>query len=201
MVTTRRSSEMTNINYESQSDKGGVALKTRPRVETNVQESQVQKQSYAEANERMQKNLDRLLNYDRYTAQQMQIQEEQRKCKNVSDEDFRPTSTTMQFGDDSIEEIREEMNKRQSAVDEIYTINKKGKIAIVLYSLVVAVVMALIVLNTGLLANLNAESQTAYNNYSNAMAEYNQIVSQIEDISSPEHVLNVAQNEYGMIKR
>ena len=201
MVTTRRSSEMTNINYETQSDKGGVALKTRPRVESNVQESQIQKQSYAEANERMQKNLDRLMNYDRYTAQQMHIQEEQKKCRNVSDDDFRPTSTTMQFGDDSIEEIREEMNKRQSAVDEIYTINKKGKVAIVLYSLVVAVVMALIVLNTGLLANLNATSEAAYNKYNSVVAEYNQVMSKIDDISSAEHVSNVAQNDYGMIKR
>lgn len=201
MVTTRRSSEVANINYEAQSEKGGVALKTRSRVESNVQESQIQKQSYAEANERMQRNLDRLLNYDRYTAQQMHIQEEQRRAKNVSDEDFRPTSTTMQFGDDSIEEIREEMNKRQSAVDEIYTINKKGKVAIVLYSLVVAVVLALIVLNTGLLANLNAESEAAYNKYNSAVAEYNQIMSQIEDISSPEYITDVAQNEYGMIKK
>ena len=201
MVTTRRSSEVANANYEMKTNDGGVSLKTRPLPSQSSIKEQVQKQSYAEANERMQKNLDRLLNYDRYTAQQMQIQEEQRKCKNVSDEDFRPTSTTMQFGDDSIEEIREEMNKRQSAVDEIYTINNKGKVAIVLYSVVVAVVLALIVLNTGLLANLNAKSEAVVDRYNAVVAEYNQAVAEVEGISSAEHVSNVAENEYGMIKR
>ena len=74
---------------------------------------------------------------------------------NSSEEDFRPTSTTMQFGDDNIEELREEMRKSEEEIQG-YHLNSKGKIAVIIYSMVITVIFALIILNTGLLARLSA---------------------------------------------
>lgn len=202
MVTTRRSGQSANVTYDRNSTKGGVALQERPRsYEQNIPQQPSRTQNYTEANERMQKNLYKLLNYDRFTAEQMQAEEEQLVASsNLSDEDFKPTSTTMQFGDDSLEDIREEMRKTEQMEEEIYGLNGKGKAIVILYSLIVTVVLALIVLNTGLLTNLNAQNEATLNEYNNVMAEYNQVMADLEDLSSPQHIIDVAKNEYGMVK-
>ena len=79
MVTARRSSETANT-YENTSSAGGVGVLEKTRaysapVNTPAPEKQ---ESTDAARERMQKNLDRLLNYDRYSAQKLDepVQEE-----------------------------------------------------------------------------------------------------------------------------
>ena len=96
----------------------------------------------------------------------------------------------------NLEQIREDMKATATVVDEevSYSLNTKGKLALILYSLVVTVILALIVLNTGILSRLSA-TETAMANTVNAKAtEYNALMNEIDSISSPEYVIDAAQN-------
>ena len=200
MVTTRRSTEMTSNSYDNASNRGGVDLLERPQAVAQVEQTESQKSSTDQA-ERMQKNLYNLLNYDRFTQENMQVEQVDvaQEVTDFSDEDIRPTSTTMQFGDD-IEQIREEMKQREVVEETNYHLNAKGKIAVILYSLVVTVILALIVLNTGILANFSAKESAMTASLNQKVMEYNQVMSNIENISSPDYIIDIAQNQYGMVK-
>lgn len=195
MVTTRRSNES---SYEQNNLNTSVALLERPVENTSVAP---EKQVSADQVERMRKNLDDLLNYDRYSAV---VEEEKQQVlteeTNSLDEDFRPTSTTMQFGDDNVD-IRNEMN--QIAVEETttrYRLNGKGKIAVVLYSIAVMVVLALIVLNTGVIANLRDVKAAKVARLEELKATYNQQIEDIEAISNPEYIGSIVEAE-GWVKQ
>ncbi len=199
MVITRRSTDTVNSAYDNNTN-GGVGLLERPisQVESASVETQ-EKVSTADA-ERMQKNLYKLLNYDRFNEEKMQDIQEQEVASSFSDEDIRPTSTTMQFGDDNIDQIREEM-KQTHATDEVaYKLNTKGKVAVVLYSLVVAVILALIVLNTNILATVSAERKSVSADLDAQISQYNAIQTEIDSISNPDYIIDVAENQYGMVK-
>lgn len=195
MVTTRRSNES---SYEQNNLNTSVALLERPVENTSVAP---EKQVSADQVERMRKNLDDLLNYDRYSAV---VEEEKQQVlteeTNSLDEDFRPTSTTMQFGDDNVD-IRNEMN--QLAAEETttrYRLNGKGKIAVVLYSIAVMVVLALIVLNTGVIANLRDVKAAKVARLEELKATYNQQIEDIEAISNPEYIGSIVEAE-GWVKQ
>ena len=190
MVTTRRSTVVMNNSFENATSKGGVGLLERPEI---CEEKAIQADSNVSQTERMQQNLQKLLNYDRFNEENMQQVVVDEPVKDFSDEDIRPTSTTMQFGDDDLEQIREEM--KTSVVEETaYRLNAKGKIAVVLYSLVVTVILALIVLNTGILARLSNTETAMANTVNTKVAEYNTLMNEIDSISTPDYVINVAQN-------
>ncbi len=199
MVITRRSAEMVNSSYDSTSTRGGVDLLERPRAMEQVEQTETEK-NCVDQTERMQRNLYNLLNYDRFTEENMQVKEVEVSQETVvfSDEDIRPTSTTMQFGDD-IEQIREEMKKSEVMEEGSYHLNTKGKIAVILYSLVVTVILALIVLNTGLLATFSAKENAISASLEAKVMEYNQVMANVESISSPDYIMDIAQNEYGMV--
>ena len=196
MVTTRRSSVGMNNSFENATNKGGVGL--LERNETSAQQ-EVQVSSDAQA-ERLS-NLQKLLNYDRFTEENMQQTIVEDVVTDFADEDIRPTSTTMQFGDDNLEQIREDMKATSTVVDEeiSYSLNSKGKLALILYSLVVTVILALIVLNTGILSRLSATETAMANTVNTKVAEYNTLMNEIDNISSPEYVIDAAQN-LGMTK-
>ena len=197
MVITRRSTEMKNNSFDSTSTRGGVDLLERPLELEEVAQAETEKNNIDQT-ERMQKNLYNLLNYDRFTEENMQVSEVAQEVVDFSDEDIKPTSTTMQFGDD-IEQIREEMKKSEVVEDNSYHLNAKGKIAVILYSLVVTVILALIVLNTGILATFSAKENAISASLDKKVMEYNQVMSNVESISSPDYIIDVAQNQYGMI--
>ena len=201
MVTTRRSLDVTNGTYDNGSQRGGVALLERPRAynEQAISPSPVKEENRDTERERMQKNLDKLLNYDRYSEQQVEDVKELQNSALQSDEDIRPTSTTMQFGED-IDQIREEMKQAVTTTeDSTYRLNSKGKLAVILYSLAVAVILALIVLNTGVLATLSSTANAKSAELNSVMARYEVVQSEIKDISSNDFIIDFAQNE-GMVK-
>ena len=191
MVTTRRSTEQSSA-YENSSANGGVQLLERPVAYTAPQQTETQDQ----AKERMRKNLDELLNYDRFSEQEVsQLVKEE---VSVADEDIRPTSTTMQFGDD-IDQIREEMRMAVEKEEEVYKLNEKGRVVAILYSLAVTIILALIILNTGVLASLSNKSAQKAAELDRVVAEYNTIQSQIEQVSSNDYVSQWAEAN-GMVK-
>jgi hypothetical protein len=99
-------------------------------------------------------------------------------------------------GDPGYKHISEKEEEQLS-----YHLNRKGKFVVALYSLAVAVIMALIVLNTGVLAGLRTSNQAKVDLLNQKVAEYNAINQEIESISSNDHVINVAENDLGMIKK
>lgn len=202
VTTTRRSYEVANA-YGSAN--AGVELLERPRTYEEYNYAPMAAYDLEEAKER-RRNLDKLLNYDRYSQEVENVQTETVENSApvadpvaFSDEDIRPTSTTMQFGDD-IDSIREEMNMAKEEEQTKYRLNNKGKLVVVLYSLVVTVILALIILNTGLLANLSNVKAAKAAELDAVMERYQTLNDEIADISSSEHIAEVAENNLKMIK-
>ena len=98
MITTRRSNGL-----QTESTRGGLDLLEREAV--NYEQTAPERvESMDEAKARMQRNLDKLLNYDRYSemeAEKSAVIEDAPQIREAaySDEDIRPTTTTTQFID------------------------------------------------------------------------------------------------------
>ena len=207
MITTaRRSSEII-----SEYTNGGVGLLERAPASYSeyVTSTPIKEESYEDAKARMQRNLDRLLNYDRYSEQvvedvqastEMEVVSEISE-KNFQDEDIKPTSTTMQFGDGDVDQMYKEMNRADSEVSDGYKINPKGKLVLVLYALAVTVILALIVINTGMLATLSGANAAKTAELNAKVEQYNALQAEIDSISNSNYIIDVAENQYGMIKR
>ncbi len=199
VTTTRRSTE---VSSAYQPANGGVGLLERPvnygeYASTSPAVSEISEQELEEQKAKRQNNLQKLMNYDRY-SEQVAVEVETEKAS-LADEDIRPTSTTMQFGDDI--DIRRDMNRAQDKNEDGYYLNKKGKLVVTLYALVVTVILALIVMNTGVLASLSAKTDAKSAELSATVAKYEAIQSEIDAMTSPDYVIDVAQNQYGMIKQ
>ncbi len=171
-----------------------------------------------EAKARMQKNLDRIMNYEKYKDEEIAeaastviaqsetpvIEETpvEARVETATDEDIQPTSTTMQFGDTADNaQVFNDMAKQKEEVSEGYRLNAKGKLVVALYAIAVALILTLIVLNTGVLAMLskgNAETSAKLNA---VVAEYNTVAAEIDAVSSDAYVAEIAESEYGMIKK
>ena len=118
----------------------------------------------------------------------------------MSDEDIRPTTTTTQFidGDPQIfNDAEKSKEERKSA----YRLNAKGRLVVVLYALVVTVILALIVLNTGVLKALSKDIATLDESYRVQAAAVSAQAAEIAEISSDAHIAQVAETELGMILR
>lgn len=175
----------------------------------------------------MQKNLDKLLNYDRYSeatedvgvADVVDAPSEERAesvvysepdenivsasemgADVISDDDIRPTSTTMQFGEGNAEPVLNDMAKQKEEQHESYRLNAKGKFVVALYAVAVALILTLIVLNTGVLAVLSRSNSEYSAALSAKIEEYNAVVKEIDAASSVDYIIDVAEKEFGMIK-
>ena len=182
MITARRSTE--SSTYEPA--KGGVDLLERPR---NYEESSIAPAVQADFSEQ--------------TMQATEVESDVDVCietASLAEEDIRPTSTTMQFGED-IDQIRKEMNLSRSKEEETYHLNKRGKLVVTLYALAVTVILALIVLNTNVLAGLNKTAQAKAIQLDATVAQYNAIQSELDAMSSSDYIINVAENQFGMVRK
>lgn len=202
MITTRRS----NGFDTTESARGGVDVLER-RTAINSEAVPEREESMEETKARMQRNLDRLLNYDRYSemeAENSAVMDdapvEETETVAMSDEDIRPTTTTTQFidGDPQIfNDAEKSKEERKSA----YRLNAKGRLVVVLYALVVTVILALIVLNTGVLKALSKDIATLDESYRVQAAAVSAQAAEIAEISSDAHIAQVAETELGMILR
>ena len=200
MITTRRSNGL-----QTESARGGVDLLERETKDYGQAMPQ-RTESMDEAKARMQRNLDRLLNYDRYSELEAEAKSAviedvpQIKEAAYSDEDIRPTTTTTQFIDGD-PQIFNDAQKSKEVEHVGYKLNAKGKLVVVLYALVVAVILALIVLNTGVLRSLTADVNTLSETYAAKTAAIRAQNEIIAEISSPAHIAEIAENELGMVLR
>ena len=203
MITTRRS----NGFETADTLRGGVDVLER-RI-SNVSEAPVREESMDEAKARMQRNLDRLLNYDRYAEIEAEERaaaiadapvEEKAETVAYSDDDIRPTTTTTQFIDGD-PQIFNDAAKSKDESKNSYRLNGKGKLIVVLYALVVTVILALIVINTGVLKALTSDIAALDESYRVQAAAVSSQAAEIAELSSDAHVAQVAESELGMILR
>lgn len=208
MVTTRRTSTNETSSVLERSTSGGIGVleRTTPAinefVNSNYQETP--DQEFA----RMRGNLDKLLNYDRYsevvedsTATPVVEEAVAVTAEPVAsqDEDIRPTTTTMQFGDADPDQIYNEMHRGEKE-ESGYKLNGKGKLVVVLYALAVTVILALIIINTGVLARLSGEKEARVAELNGKIEQYQQLSADIDSISGDEYVVEQAIQQ-GMVKR
>ena len=221
MITTRRSqSEITN-------ERTNVATLER-EVPTSFNEYLV-KDAVNEADDlkvseraRISQNLDLLMNYEKYLdqkeepvkaeapvkakaeapaapyfaperAQTVEIPE-----KTATAEDLKPSSTTMQFTETDMDTLYQDLQQEEESKG--YYLNAKGKLMIALYALVVVAIMALIIINTSVLSALNLSFREKSENLAALQSRYEEMNRELDEISSDEHVIEIAEDEYNMIK-
>lgn len=203
MVTTRRSNEISS--FIGSDNRGGVAVLERNPASYSQfdNENTVNEQNMEETKLRMQRNLDMILNYDKHvveSVEDVQVEDQQvAEVVSMDDEDICPTSTTMQFGDGDLDQMYKEMNRAQENTKENYKLTTKGKIIVGIYAAVVAVIFALIVLNTSLLAVLTNSNAQKTEILTAQTEQYNAIMSEIESVSQDDYIADIAQNQYGMV--
>ncbi|MBE5756843.1 MAG: hypothetical protein E7342_03480 [Clostridiales bacterium] len=188
MITTKQENGRQILNQ------GGVALLEREDVKQNYSEE------ISFDKQRMSENLERLLNYDKYLEEAVEETVVVDKVEEYSpnDVDITPTDTTMQFGEMDSEIIRSEL--RIEAEEQAESVKAKGKVYLIVYSVLVTVVLALIVLNTSILASISATNQAKQAEVDALQAQFLQLQEEYNTISSDDYVINIAQNEYNMVK-
>ena len=109
-------------------------------------------------------------------------------------EDIMPSSTTMQFEKENTE-VYEDLrlkNQNKNKVEKSYKINTKAKLLVAVYSLVVATILSLIVINSRMLKNLD----NSIDNYSSQVAtlnqEYTAVMEELGDVMSDDTIIEKA---------
>ena len=202
MITTKRSG--TSSSY-SQSQSSVAVLERPVSSYSDFVSAPQREESTEEANLRMRENLQKLLNYDRYTetVQDSVAVIEETPVETVVeetaclDEDIRPTSTTMQFGDDADVDIRNEVQSTKTEEKQSVKLSFKGKLIIALYSVVVTLIFALVVVNTTLLGRVRNDIAMKQAQLSQIQTEYQASEERLEELF--EQVPEKAE-EMGMIK-
>ena len=206
MVTTKRT-ENTTSSFYSQSSATSVGLldRTAPANYGEYVNSTVTKEeSLDETKARMRRNLDLLLNYDKATARAAVLTEEKveeaqevKAEASLQEDDIRPTLTTMQFGDAQIDQVRAEMRTEEKERKQ-YRLSGKGKMAIVLYALTVVVVLALIILNTGVLSSLNKKNLESLTTVGQLEAEIESLNAEINTYDDA--FVSKTAEQWGMVR-
>ena len=121
--------------------------------------------------------------------------------REVLNEDIMPSTTTMQF-EKANTEVYEDLrvkNKNKNKVEKNYKINTKAKLLVAVYSLVVATILSLIVINSRMLKNLD----NSIDNYTSQVAslnqEYTAVMDELDYAMSEETIIDKAI-EMGMEK-
>lgn len=202
MVTAKRS--QSTDNSFAQGVNVGVGVLERPvNVNTQAVSTQNSTDELEIARANMRRNLDMLLNYDKPTEATATVVEEtvQESTEQVvmHEDDYRPTITTMQFGDVDPESIQSKLQTQEEEKKQ-YRLTGKGLIAVVMYALTVVVVLALIILNTGIISSLDKSNADSFATLNEKKMEYQMLSSEIDSISNNDYVIDKA-TEMGMIQK
>ena len=192
MITARRES---NGFYDSYgSERGNVAVLERESA-VNTERTE----SIEDVRERMKRNLDMILNYDKPAEVVSEpapvVEEVAVPVAEAQDEDIRPTTTTMQFGDADVNQMFNELKEHEKTEQKV---SGKTKFVVALYAIAVAIVFALIIINTGVLSVIKSKSELKQAELESIIAEYNAVSEDLAKLDD-DYVVNVAVNELGMI--
>lgn len=205
MITTRREVSDKLNTYVTEQDRNLAANST-------FAERAMSGETVSDA-ERTRKNLEYIMNYDRYIATEREeavarvadadtavVKDEviapEKEEADVKLEDIEPSSTTMQFLNESTTELMGDIKKEKK---EAFHLTRKAKVMIALYAFAVTVIMALIVLNTTVLGNLSGMIKHKTSEYRSLKTSYEQVMDELENVSDEETIAEKA-TEFGMIK-
>ena len=121
--------------------------------------------------------------------------------REVLNEDIMPSTTTMQF-EKANTEVYEDLrlkNKNKNKVEKNYKINTKAKLLVAVYSLVVATILSLIVINSRMLKNLDNSIDNYTSQVANLNQEYTAVMDELDYAMSEENIIDKAI-EMGMEK-
>lgn len=193
MITARRES---NGFYDSYgSERGNVAVLERE----SAVNTETRTESIEDVRERMKRNLDMILNYDKPAEVVPEpapvVEEVAVPVAEAQDEDIRPTTTTMQFGDADVNQMFNELKEHEKTSQKV---SGKTKFVVALYAIAVAVVFALIIINTGVLSVIKSKSELKQAELDSIISEYNAVNEDLAKLGD-DYVVDVAVNELGMI--
>lgn len=205
MITTRREVSDKLNTYVTEQDRNLA-------VNSTFAERTMSGETISDA-ERTRKNLEYIMNYDRYIATEREeavarvadaetdvVKDEviapEKEEAEVKLEDIEPSSTTMQFLNESTTELMGDIKKEKK---EAFHLTRKAKVMIALYAFAVTVIMALIVLNTTVLGNLSGMIKHKTSEYQSLKTSYEQVMDELENVSDEETIAEKA-TEFGMIK-
>ncbi len=215
MVTTRREGAViSDITRSEAKSRLGLLERTQPVSFNEVSEPEVAEET---RNANMSKNFDMLLNYEKYIEEAKQKELEEQRIRemtaaaqetartqtiekeNVNSEDITPTSTTMQFGVEDVGNLYSDM-KEEEKENTKFRMNARGKLLLAVYTIVVATILALIIINTSVLSSLRSNNAAAESRLETLRNNYTQVTDKLNEVSSDEHVIDIATGEYNMIK-
>lgn len=205
MITTRREVSDKLNTYVTEQDRNLA-------VNSTFAERTMSGETVSDA-ERTRKNLEYIMNYDRYIATEREeaaarvadadtavVKDEviapEKEEAEVKLEDIEPSSTTMQFLNESTTELMGDIKQEKK---EAFHLTRKAKVMIALYAFAVTVIMALIVLNTTVLGNLSGMIKHKTSEYQSLKTSYEQVMDELENVSDEETIAEKA-TEFGMIK-
>lgn len=153
-----------------------------------------------EFNSKIADNFDRIINYDAYTRSDSvkQTQQTVNTFVNGYNYDASPSSTTMQFENMPKAEIYQDY-RVDAGYANVTKVRTSAKIAVVILSLVIALLSALVVFNTSLLKNMNNSIDGKLNELQALEEEYTSLQQELSDVSSDQTIIDKAQNDYGMV--
>ena len=94
----------------------------------------------------------------------------------------------MQFGSDEESDIYEEVDYTKENHKEEFRLSSKGKVLIAIYSLVVAIILSLIIINSRMLKSLDNSISSYRQKASDISAESKRIEAEIKDMTSKETI-------------
>lgn len=123
-------------------------------------------------------------------------EEQQGYAEDAMNADLMPTETTTQYRDNL---YREE--QRVTAVEEKKprtALSARSKLMIMIYSIVVVVILALIIVNTSVLNTLDGEVAMREAELHDAIIAQEQTLQDIAEATDPQTIIKRAENELGM---
>ena len=146
-----------------------------------------------EFNSKIADNFDRIINYDAYARQDAVKEREQVMNTFVKGENYEisPSSTTMQYKDMHKAEIYQDYRAETGYYTQT-KVRHSAKIAVVILTLIVAILSALVVLNTALLSNMNVLIGDRFSEVEKLEAEYASLVEELTEVSSDESIIDAA---------
>ena len=161
-------------------------------------------------------NLDKILHYERYRGNEQSAAEnyvepiktaaplrnefsapEREEFREETSEYLRPSSTTMQFGTSEENDVYEDVAYDRQSEKEEFKLSNKGKILIAVYSLVVAIILSLIVINSRMLKSLDKSISSNVTEIESLTAQLTKVTEECNRIMSEEEVAKWAA-ENGM---
>ena len=117
----------------------------------------------------------------------------------VFDEDAYPSVTTMQFKDREANPYEDYREENETYRSKRFKVTTKGKVLVAVYALVVMTILLLIVLNTRLLKNMNAQIESQQMRITTLKEETELLDKKLDYVRSDAVIEQKAASELGMI--